>query len=351
MVDRLTYAGSGVSLEANDDVVRRITGAVRSTRRPEVVGDLGGFAGLFALPAGRFRQPLLVASTDGVGTKARVARDTGRYDTIGIDLVAMCADDVVCTGAEPMFLLDYVATGRVDPSLVAEVVSGVAAGCRQAGMALLGGEVAEHAGEAALDLAGTAVGVVERDGAVGPELVHPGDRLVGMGSTGLRCNGYTLARQALVEVAGRPLDGPAWRGAAHSLADELLRPSIIYAPAVMAAIAAGGVHAIAHVTGGGIPGNLRRVLPATCDAVMDWGRWEVPRVFLEVQRCGRVDDEEMTRVFNLGLGMILVVDAERTGQVIAAVEGLGHEAREVGEVIVGKGGVRFDPPVALRGSD
>jgi phosphoribosylformylglycinamidine cyclo-ligase len=344
---RLTYAGAGVSLEAGEEIVRRIGPAVRSTRRPEVVGDLGGFAGLFALPPGRFRQPVLVASTDGVGTKAQLAVATGRYDTIGIDLVAMCADDVACVGAEPLFLLDYVATARVDQAQVEAVVAGVAEGCRRAGMALLGGEVAEHPGEGALDLAATAVGVAERDGLVGPELVRPGDRLVGLASSGLRCNGYALARTALLEVAARPLDAPAWPGAGHSLADELLRPSIIYAPAVTAAIKAGGVHAVAHITGGAIAGNLPRVLPAGCDGLVAWGAWEVPRVFREVQRDGQVDDEEMARVFNLGLGMILVVDADMAASVTALLQGLGHEAWDVGEVVRGRGAVRFDPPVAL----
>lgn len=347
MVPRLTYAGAGVSLEAGEDAVRRIAGAVRSTRRPEVIGDLGGFAGLFALPAGRFRQPVLVASTDGVGTKAQLVEATGRYDTIGIDLVAMCADDVVCAGAEPLFLLDYVSVGQVDPEQVEAVVGGVADGCRQAGMALLGGEVAEHPGEAGLDLAGTAVGLAERDALVGPELVRPSDRLIGLESNGLRSNGYSLARQALLQAAGRPLEGPAWRGAAHSLADELLRPSVIYAPAVVAAVAAGGVHAVAHVTGGGIPGNLTRVLPPTCDAAVEWGSWEVPRVFLEVQRAGQVDSSEMAKVFNLGLGMILAVEQERAREVAMTLEGFGHRAWNVGEVVVGKGSVRFEPGLAI----
>lgn len=342
---RLTYAGAGVSLDANDDVVRRIAGVVRATRRPEVIGDLGGFAGLFALPTGRFRQPVLVASTDGVGTKAQLAEATGRYDTIGIDLVAMCADDVVCAGAEPLFLLDYVAVGQVDPARVEAVVRGVADGCRRAGMALLGGEVAEHPGEAGLDLAGTAIGVAERDAVVGPELVGPSDRLIGLASNGLRCNGYSLARQALLRADGRPLDGPAWPGAPHSLADELLRPSLIYAPAVVAALATGGVHAAAHITGGGIPGNLVRVLPPTCDAIVDPGRWEVPRVFGEVQRAGEVDDQEMAKVFNLGIGMILVVETGRAQEVKTVLEGRGHQAWDVGEVLEGTGSVRFDPGV------
>jgi phosphoribosylformylglycinamidine cyclo-ligase len=344
---RLTYAGAGVSLAAGDDAVRRIADVVRATRRPEVIGDLGGFAGLFALPPGRFQQPVLVASTDGVGTKAEVAQATGRYDTIGIDLVAMCADDVVCAGAEPVFLLDYVKVGQVDPARVEAVVRGVAEGCRDAGMALLGGEVAEHPGEAALDLAGTAVGVAERDALLGPELVRPSDRLIGLSSEGLRCNGYSLARQALLQVDARPLGGPAWPGAPHSLADELLRPSLIYAPAVVASLATGGVHAVAHITGGGIAGNLVRVLPPTCDATVDWGSWEVPRVFAEVQQAGQVDSAEMASVFNLGLGMILAVERDRVRETVAILEGFGHQTWDVGEVVAGKGAVRFEPGVTV----
>lgn len=214
-------------------------------------------------------------------------------------------------------------------------------------MALLGGEVAEHPGETGLDLAGTAVGVAERDALVGPEQVRPSDRLIGLASSGLRSNGYSLARQALLEVAGRSLDGPAWSGASHSLADELLRPSVIYAPAVVAAMAAGGVHAAAHITGGGIPGNLVRVLPPTCDAVIDPGRWEVPRVFEEVQRAGAIDVEEMTRVFNLGIGMILVVDAGRAEEVVTILDTRGHRVWNVGEVVPGEGSVRFDPRVTI----
>ena len=343
MGHKLTYADAGVSLEAGDDVVRRIAGVVRATRRPEVIGDLGGFAGLFALPTGRFHQPVLVASTDGVGTKMRLAEATGRYDTVGIDLVAMCADDVVCAGAEPLFLLDYVATGHVDPALVEALVRGVADGCRQAGMALLGGEVAEHPGEGGLDLAGTAVGVAERDALIGPERVRPSDRLIGLASNGLRSNGYSLARRALLQAAGRPLEGPAWPGAAHSLVDELLRPSVIYAPAVAAAVGMGGVHAVAHITGGGIPGNLVRVLAPTCDAVLDRRRWEVPRVFDEVQRAGEIDDQEMAKVFNLGLGMILAVDPERADAVETVLDARGHRSWDVGEVVRGNGSVRFEP--------
>jgi len=342
-----TYAGAGVDIAAGDETVARIRSIVDATRRPEVLGGVGGFGGLFslgALGAGRLRDPVLVSSTDGVGTKLLVARATGRFDTVGVDLVAMCVDDLVCSGAEPLFLLDYLAVGTLDPARVAEVVAGIAEGCRRAGCALLGGETAEHPGAMGpddLDLAGFAVGIVERDALLDPASVRPGDTLVGLGSPGLRSNGYSLARHVLLDRAGLDLDGPAWPGSSHSLADELLRPSVIYAPAVLAALAAapGGVHACAHITGGGLPGNLVRALPPDCDGVVRRQSWEVPPIFTEIARLGRVADDEMARVFNLGLGMVLVVSPESSPAVVAALEGAGVVAQVVGDVVAGTGRV------------
>ncbi len=339
-----TYASAGVDIDAGDRAVDLIRSLVASTERPGVIGELGAFGGLFGVPVDRYRAPVLVASTDGVGTKAAVARATGRFDTIGIDLVAMCVDDLVCQGAEPLFLLDYVSTGSIDPSRMAELVSGVAEGCRQVGAALLGGEMAEHAGLMGSDefeLVGFAVGVVERDGILGPERVRPGDGLIGLVSPGLRCNGYTLARQVLLERAGLSLDGPAWPGAAVSLADELLRPSVLYAPAVRALMASSQVHAVAHVTGGGIVGNLPRALPEGLRGVVDRGTWEVPRIFSEIRRLGPVDEDEMTRVFNLGLGMVVVVAADQVDDSLAVLAGTGVEAMLVGRVEEGDRGAEF----------
>jgi phosphoribosylformylglycinamidine cyclo-ligase len=336
----LTYADAGVDIGAGDEAVERIKDVVRTTYRPEVVGDLGGFGGLFALATERYRQPLLVAATDGVGTKAQLASATGRLDTIGIDLVAMCVDDLVCQGAEPLFLLDYLATGRLDPERAERVVTGVAEGCRQAGCALIGGETAEHPGSLAsedFDLAGFAVGVVDRDQLLGPARVGPGDVLVGLVSPGLRCNGYSLARRALLEVGGRSLDEPAYAGATHSLADELLAPSVIYAPAVLALTREVGVRAVAHITGGGIAANLARVLPSGCDAVVDRSAWPVPPVFGEIQRAGQVPDEEMDRVFNLGLGMVAVVAAEDAGRAVDVLQGWDRQALPVGRILSGGG--------------
>ncbi len=339
-----TYAGAGVDIDAGERAVDLIKPLVQSTLRPEVLGGLGGFGGLFALDTARFRRPVLVAGTDGVGTKALVAQATGRFDTVGIDLVAMCVDDLVCQGAEPLFFLDYISTGAVDPVSMAALVSGVADGCRQVGAALLGGEMAEHAGvmkPGEFDLVGFAVGVVERDAMLGPARVEVGDVLIGLPSPGLRCNGYTLARHVLLERAGLDLDAPAWPGAGSSLADELLRPSVIYTPAVRAAIAAADVHAAAHITGGGFEGNLPRALPEGMRAVVDRATWEVPRIFAEIRRLGEVTDAEMARVFNLGVGMVVVVASDAVPEALAALGGAGVEAVVVGQVVAGERGVEL----------
>lgn len=341
-----TYAASGVDIAAGDELVRRIRGAAASTCRPGVLDGIGGFAGRFALDTDRYRRPVLVSSTDGVGTKLLVARATGRYDTVGIDLVAMCVDDLVCVGAEPLFLLDYVAVGRLDPIRLEALVHGIAEGCRTAGCALLGGETAEHPDAMEpddVDVAGFALGVVESGAELGPERVRAGDVLVGLLSPGLRSNGYSLARHVLLERAGRRLGDPAWDGAPHSLADELLRPSVIYAPAVGAAVASGGVHACAHITGGGIPGNLCRALPGDLDARVQRQAWEPPAIFGEIARLGPVADEEMVRVFNMGVGMVLAVAPDGVDAVLAAVSGAAPHvpAVVVGEIVPGTGRVQL----------
>ena len=331
-----TYAGAGVDIAAGDAAVERLR---------DMVTGIGGFGGQFPLDLARYRSPVLVASTDGVGTKMVVARDTGRYGTVGIDLVAMCVDDLVCVGAEPLFMLDYIATGKVDPDQVATVVAGVHEGCRQAGCALIGGETAEHAGvmpRDELDLAGFAVGVVEQGTQLGPERVRPGDVVVGLHSPGLRSNGYTLARHVLLERAGLELGDPAWAGADHSVADELLRPSVIYTPAVLAVRGALGdaLHACAHITGGGLVGNLPRVLPGDLGAVLARSAWEEPRVFGEIQRLGSVASDEMDRVFNRGVGMALVLDAGAADAALRVLAERGQPGGVIGEVVAGSG-VRF----------
>lgn len=321
-----SYAAAGVDIDAGEEAVRRIGPAVRSTFTESVLTDVGGFGAPFALDTSRFTQPVLVSSTDGVGTKLLVAEATGRYDTIGIDLVAMVVDDLVCQGAEPLFLLDYLAVGALDPDVVEQVVNGIAEGCRQARCALIGGEMAEHPGSMApdrIDVAGFAVGVVERDRLITGDQARPGDLLIGLPSPGLRSNGYSLARRVLLELAGLPLD---------DLADDLLLPSVIYAPAVVDLLTEVDVRGVAHITGGGIPGNLPRALPDDVGYWLDRGTWEVPPIFGLVQEHGQVSDEEMAKVFNLGIGMVVVVapvDADRT---IAALAESGHVARAIGEV-------------------
>ncbi|MHB1535658.1 MAG: phosphoribosylformylglycinamidine cyclo-ligase [Acidimicrobiales bacterium] len=336
----LTYAAAGVDIDAAERAVEAIRDLVASTTDPPgPIGAIGGFGGLFALPSG-YTEPVLVASTDGVGTKLAVAMATGRFDTVGIDLVAMCVDDLVCCGARPLFFLDYQLLGRVDPAQVRQLMTGIAAGCRAAGCAIIGGELAEHPGLLApgeVDLAGFAVGIVERSRILdGPGRARPGDVLVGLHSPGLRSNGYALARRALLDVAGRSLGDPAWAGATTSLADELLRPSVIYAPAVLSLLDVVEVHALAHITGGGLPGNLPRVLPPDVDAVVERGRWPEPRLFGEIAAAGAVAPEEMERVFNLGIGMVAVVDPGDADAALGALRDAGQPAGVIGRLAPGR---------------
>ncbi len=340
-----TYAGAGVDIAAGEAAVERIKDIVRSTYRPEVVGDIGGFGGMFDMTGLGGSRPLLVSSTDGVGTKAMVASAMGDFTTIGVDLVAMCVDDLVCTGAEPLFFLDYISVGRLDPDHVSDLVAGVAEGCRQAGCALVGGEMAEHPsamdpGE--FDLVGFSVGVVAANGVITGERVAPGDLLIGLTSPGLRSNGYSLARRLYFDVAGRSLSDPAWTGATTTVGEELLRPSLIYSPAVLATVAVADVRAVAHITGGGIGGNLNRVLSPGTDAVVNRGSWEPPRVFGELQQIGSVTDAEMAKVFNLGIGMVIVVPPTDREASLAALADHGHRGVIIGEITGdGSGAVRF----------
>ena len=339
-----TYESSGVDIAAGEEAVQRIKEKVRSTFRPEVIGDIGGFGGLFSFANHRFRNPVLVSSTDGVGTKALVAQAAGRFDTIGVDLVAMCVDDLVCQGAEPLFFLDYIAVGKLDPDHIEQLVEGVAEGCRQAGCALIGGEMAEHPGAmepGEFDLVGFAMGVAERDQLITGEHVAPGDVVIALPSPGLRSNGYSLARRVLLERADLPLDGPAFEGAHHTLAEELLVPSVIYAPAVLALLRQVQIKGVVHVTGGGLAGNLTRILPKGVDVEVQSGSWEAPRIFGEIQRLGDIDDAEMRKVFNLGVGMVVVVSADDAYRTIDVLRTNGHLATQIGTVVRGHGDVRF----------
>lgn len=339
----LTYSDAGVDIAAGERAVDLIKDHARSTARPGVVGGIGGFGGLFDLGALQYRDPILVSSTDGVGTKSVVAWTTGRYDTIGIDLVGT-ADDIAAQGADPLFFFDYLSMGTLDPETAAIIVGGIAEGCRQAGAALLGGEMSEHPqlmapGE--FDLVGFVVGAAER-GDVLPRDVSIGDAIVGIASPGLRCNGYSLARRALLERAGRSLDEPAWAGSETSLADELLRPSVIYAPVLKQLRTHVEVHACAHITGGGLVGNLNRVLPPDADAHIFRSRWREPEIFREVQRAGGIVDREMESVFNLGIGMGVVLPSDTAPRAVELIRREGHDAWVIGDVVAGTGVVRIE---------
>jgi phosphoribosylformylglycinamidine cyclo-ligase len=332
--DGMTYAAAGVDVDAGDAAVERIRAHVESTARDEVLDGLGGFAGLFAFDRRRYKDPILVAATDGVGTKLELARRLGRHDTVGIDLVAMVVDDLVVTGAEPLFFLDYVAVGKLDPDHLEQVVAGIAEGCRQAGCALIGGETAEHPGvmpPGQYDLAGFGVGVVERKAMLGPQRVRAGDAIVALGSTGLHSNGYSLARRI---VDGLDLhDDHGLR--MHSLGEALLRPTRIYTPDCLALAAAGEVRALCHITGGGIPGNLPRVLPDGLGAVVDTTTFEVPLLFRFLAERGRVAEAEMWRTFNMGAGMLAVT--EDAGRAIGLLRARGVDAWACGQVVEGAG--------------
>ena len=347
--DAMTYAQAGVDIEEGARAVDAIKGMVHETYRDEVVGDIGGFGGLFS--AAKFKDmedPIMVSGTDGVGTKLQLARLCDKHDTLGIDLIAMCVNDVLATGAEPLFFLDYVAVGKLKSEAMATVVSGIAEGCKQAGCALIGGEMAEHPGVMAdddYDLSGFAVAVVDRPKMIGPDNVREGDVLLGLASSGIHSNGYSLVRKVCVEgkthyelrLAQDVLGG-------ESLETALLRPTRIYVKPVLAAIEnhRPAVHALAHITGGGITENLNRALPDTLDAVVELGSWTMPPVIPYVCRAARLPESESLKTFNCGLGMILCVAPEAAQAVKATLEEAGETVFEVGRVVAGEGIVRYE---------
>ena len=341
-----TYAAAGVSIEEGDRAVELFAPHAKRATRPEVLGGLGGFAGLFKL--GDYKEPILVAGSDGVGTKLAVAQAMDKHDTIGIDLVAMCVDDLVVCGAEPLFLQDYIAVGKVVPEKVAEVVKGIAEGCVQAGAALLGGETAEHPGmmeENEYDVSATAVGVVEADGVLGPDKVRDGDVLIAMGSSGLHSNGYSLARHVLLEEAGMPLDGHV-EELGRPLGEELLEPTRIYAKDCLALASECSVSTFCHVTGGGLAGNLERVIPEGLAADINRATWTPGQIFKLISSVGKVELAEMEKTFNMGVGMIAVVNPEDRDRALAMLTARHIDAWELGTVRSASG---EEPRVVMHG--
>ncbi|MDH5529430.1 MAG: phosphoribosylformylglycinamidine cyclo-ligase [Paracoccaceae bacterium] len=333
----LTYADAGVDIDAGNALVERIKPAAKRTARPGTMSGLGGFGALFDLKAAGFTDPVLVAATDGVGTKLRIAIDTGNVDTIGIDLVAMCVNDLVCQGAEPLFFLDYFATGKLQVDEAARIIEGIATGCAQSGCALIGGETAEmpgmyHKGD--FDLAGFAVGAMER-GADLPADVAEGDVLLGLASNGIHSNGYSFVRK-VVELSGLGWDAKAPFGNA-TMGEELLAPTRLYVTQALAAIRAGGVHALAHITGGGLTENLPRVLPDMLGATIDLGAWQLPPVFRWLAETAGMAEAELLKTFNSGIGMIVVAAPNKAAAIKALLEVAGETVFQIGHVTKGQG--------------
>ena len=344
----VTYAEAGVDIVEGARAVDAIKDTVHSTYRPEVVGDIGGFGGLFSIAVAKdMVDPLLVSGTDGVGTKLKVAQRLGVHDTVGIDLVAMCVNDILATGAEPLFFLDYVAVGKLDAEAMAKIVGGIGEGCRQSGCALIGGEMAEHPGVMDpddYDLSGFCVGLVDRPRMLDPESVREGDVLIGLASSGLHSNGYSLARKVCIE--GRTeeeLREGREELAGQSILEALLTPTRIYVKPVRTVMeeVPGGIRALAHITGGGITENLNRALPASVNAEVDLGTWPIPPVVRFACDQANLSEEEALKTFNMGLGMILIVNPDEAEAVEAALADAGEQTFRVGRIVAGGGEVQY----------
>jgi len=337
----LTYRDAGVDIEAGESLVERIKPLVQKTQRPECLGNIGGFGGLFELPIDRYRRPVLVSGTDGVGTKLKLAVILDRHDTIGIDLVAMCVNDVLVLGAEPLYFLDYFATGNLSPEHAQSVIAGIATGCEAAGAALIGGETAEMPGMYSpgdYDLAGFCVGVVEKDQIIDGSHIRAGDQVLGLASSGLHSNGYSLAR-AVLERSSAALDQSIGE---TTLGEALLAPTRIYVRSILALLKAVPIHGIAHITGGGLPGNIPRVLPGNCDCRIDATAWPRPEIFQWLQSEGSIDDTEMLRTFNCGIGLVIIVSSDTAAQAHEMLEASGETVYRLGEVQAGSRGIVFD---------
>lgn len=347
MAKGITYKSAGVDIEAGNKFVKLIRPMVRRTFRPEVATDIGGFGALFSFPANKYKDPMLVSSTDGVGTKLRIAFLTGKHDTVGIDLVAMSVNDIVVQGAEPLFFLDYFGTGKLSLNISTQVIKGIAQGCREAGCALIGGETAEmpsfyQKGE--YDLAGFAVGVVEKKKVISGAAVRPGDQLIGLASSGLHSNGYSLARKIFFDHLGLKVKSRV-KGLSRPLGEELLIPTRIYVKTVLNLIRDFPVHGIAHITGGGFTDNIPRVVPKGCKVVIHKGTWPVLPIFKVLQEGGRVGEEEMFRTFNNGIGLVLIVPSSKATPICERLKKLKEKPYRIGEIAeAGRG----DRPIEYR---
>jgi phosphoribosylformylglycinamidine cyclo-ligase len=339
----LSYRDAGVDIDAGNQLVEKIRGSVASTKRPGVMGSIGGFGGLFELPTDSYKQPVLVSGTDGVGTKLKLAIELGKHDTIGIDLVAMCVNDILVLGAEPLFFLDYYATGKLDTEIAADVVAGIAEGCRQSGAALIGGETAEMPGmysEGDYDLAGFCVGVAEKADIIDGSKVQAGNALIALASSGPHSNGYSLVRKIL-EVSNAELDENCGE---TTLGDALIAPTRIYVSSILEVLKEIPMHALAHITGGGLLENIPRVLPDNTRAVINKQSWQLPAVFEWLQRNGNVEASEMYRTFNCGVGMVVIVDADIADKAVSAFNNTGETAWQIGhiEATTGESTVTFE---------
>lgn len=330
----VTYKDSGVDIAAGNSFVNLIKPLVKATSRPEVLADIGGFGGLFSLNASKYKNPVLVSGTDGVGTKLKVAFLTDRHDTIGIDLVAMCVNDIIVQGAEPLFFLDYLATGKLLPEKGAQIVKGIAEGCKQAGCALIGGETAEMPGfyaDGEYDVAGFTVGVVDRDNIIDGSCISVGNQLIGIASSGLHSNGYSLARTLIFDRLGLSIND-IFPGSEESVGDILLKPTRIYVRSILNLLKDFSIKGIAHITGGGLLENIPRILPKGCQAHIYTDKWKRPNLFDILQNAGNVEQNEMYRTFNMGIGMVLAVAENQAEEIIDRLKGLGEEAWVIGNI-------------------
>ena len=340
---KITYKQAGVDTGAGAKAVELMKEEVKSTFRSEVLTEIGGFGGLFGFNKAAYKEPVLVSGTDGVGTKLKIAQMIDKHDTVGIDLVAMCVDDIVVSGAEPLFFLDYIAIGKLIPEKVAQIVAGIASGCRMAGCALLGGETAEHPGVMApedYDLAGFCVGVVDRNEIIDGFGIREGDKVLGLASSGLHSNGYSLVRKVFLEEGNHSLNKNLTE-LGCTLGEELLKPTKIYVSSVLKAIKQCEIKGMAHITGGGITENVPRILPENYDAKINLSSWDAPSIFKFIQKEADIDEEEMFKTFNMGIGMVIVVPPENISSVKSFLAKEGEDVFEIGEVISGGGEVVY----------